>query len=428
MRPRIAWLGAGFLLIFFTAPLDFLAVGGFDGRSLAQTKLSYEELTGSRFLPAPSEPFQSPRVRELSLPRFEDATSIWGATGRDVRGHIWVGVSANSNGMSARLFEYDPNADLWHDRGAVLDQLKAASLYRKGEGQIKIHSKVVPGADGWLYFASTDEEGEQADVEALPRWGGHLWRIHPERHTWQHLLAVRDGLVAVSGAGQYVYALGYWGHVLYQYDQATRRTKRVVVGSFGGHVSRNFIADMRGHAYVPRLIAGPRGKPSAALVEYDASLNELAATPLKFYLDRRSLESNHGIIALAYLPGGRMLFATHAGYLYLIEPRDGGPAKVTAVGWLHPSGSAYTPSLFSLGGNHLIGGVARRRRNFEWVVFDLQSGRSKAFPLDTKGLKQVLLYGSVSRDNAGRAYVVGWAERESRRGQRPLVLQIDPGR
>jgi hypothetical protein len=428
MRPRITWLGAGFLLIFFTGLLDFLAVGGFDGRSLAQTKLSYEELTGSRFLPAPSEPFQSPRVRELSLPRFEDATSIWGATGRDVRGHIWVGVSANSNGMSARLFEYDPNADLWHDRGAVLDQLKAASLYRKGEGQIKIHSKIVPGADGWLYFASTDEEGEQADVEALPRWGGHLWRIHPERHTWQHLLAVRDGLVAVSGAGQYVYALGYWGHVLYQYDQANRRTNRVVVGSFGGHVSRNFIADMRGHAYVPRLIAGPRGKPSAALVEYDASLNELAATPLKFYLDRMSLESNHGIIALAYLPGGRMLFATHAGYLYLIEPRDGDPAKVTAVGWVHPNGSAYTPSLFSLGGNHLIGGVARRRRNFEWVVFDLQSGRSKAFPLDTKGLKQVLLYGSVSRDNAGRAYVVGWAERESRRGQRPLVLQIDPGR
>jgi hypothetical protein len=35
----------------------------------------------------------------------------------------------------------------------------------------------------------------------------------------------------------------------------------------------------------------------------------------------------------------------------------------------------------------------------------------------------VLLYGSVSRDNAGRFYVGGWAE-GSTGGQRPLVLQI----
>lgn len=30
------------------------------------------------------------------------------------------------------------------------DQLKAAGLLRAGEGQVKIHSKIVPGTDGWL--------------------------------------------------------------------------------------------------------------------------------------------------------------------------------------------------------------------------------------------------------------------------------------
>jgi hypothetical protein len=44
--------------------------------------------------------------------------------------------------------------------------------------------------------------------------------------------------------------------------------------------------------------------------------------------------------------------------------------------------------------------------------------------LDTKGLKNVLLYGSVTRDDAGRFYVGGWTSRDG--GEKPLVLQITP--
>ena len=386
---------------------------------------SYEALAGSVFSPSPQDPFRPPQVRELALPSFVDATSVWGATGRDFRGHIWVGVSASSAGMSAHLFEYDPETDVWHDRGGVVERLKAARLNREGEGQIKIHSKIVPASDGWLYFASTDEEGETPRGNVPPRWGGHLWRIHPDRHDWQHLLAVPEGLVAVSGVGRYVYALGYWGHVLYQYDTATGATGRVVVGSVGGHVSRNFLADIRGHAYVPRLREQPAGTVSAALVEYDADLKEVAATPLQFYLDRESPESNHGIVGLAYLADGGMVFTTHLGHLYRIEPRDGAPAEVTPVGWFDPEGKTYAPSLFALGGKVWIGGVVQRREGFAWVVFHLGTGLSAAFPLDTHGLRDVLLYGSISRDNAGRAYVGGWAAKEGG-GQRPLVLRIDP--
>jgi hypothetical protein len=427
---RITWLGAGLLLFAVTATSVVLVVGGwFGGRSPAPMRLSYEELTGSLFLAAPKEPFRSPRVREMRLPQFEDATSVWGATGRDLRGHIWVGVSASSPGKSAHLVEYDPDADVWHDRGAVLEKLKEVSLPSGGEGQIKIHSRIVPAGDGWLYFASTDEEGENADVGAPPRWGAHLWRIHPERFTWQHLFAAPEGIVAVSASERYVYALGYWGHVLFQYDTASKQTKRVVVGSVAGHVSRNFLTDVRGHAYVPRVSAGENGKISVALVEYDASLKEISTTPLEFYLGKGLPDDNHGIIGLAYLPDGRLLFASHIGYLYVIEPKVNGPAAVSAVGWMHPDGEAYTSSLFSFGGNNLIAGVGLRQSSFEWVVSDIGARFSSAFPLDTKGLKKVLLYGSVSRDNAGRAYVGGWTENENDPGhQRPLVLQIDPAR
>lgn len=385
---------------------------------------SFAELTGSVFLPLPKNGPGAPRVRELEVPAFDNATSIWGATGRDFSGHIWIGASASSEGKSAHLFEYLPEEDLWHDRGDVVGQLRAAGLYRTGMGQVKIHSKIVPASDGWLYFASTDEEGEQPPLP--PRWGAHLWRIHPQQHTWEHLLAVPEGLVAVSGAGYYVYALGYWGHVLYQYDTRTRASSRVVVGSLGGHVSRNFLADIRGHAYVPRLSAQPDGTVAVHLVEYDERLRELGATPLAHYLGSESPGSNHGIVGLAYLPDGRMVFSTDVGYLYLIEPGEAA-ARVTELGWLHPEGAAYAPSLFAFGSNRWIAGVVRRPAGFEWVVYEMQSRTSMAFPLDTQRLKSVLLYGSVTRDEAGRAYLVGWAS-NGQGAQRPLVLQVDPGR
>ena len=408
---------------------------GFCGQALAETTSrvkperatpGYAELTGSLFLPSPQDPFRSPRVRELAVPPFADATAVWGATGRDARGHIWFGVSASSDGGSARLFEYAPDSDTWTDRGAVLEKLAGLGRKRAGEGQIKIHSKIVPAADGWLYFASTDEEGEAYDGSRPPRWGGHLWRVHPQRKNWEHLAAVEHGLVAVSGAGRFVYALGYFGHVLYQYDTAGGAIRRVDVGSVGGHVSRNFLTDVRGHAYVPRVVRPAYGSPEVFLVEFDTGLREVGATPLHRYVGRGRLEENHGIVGVAYLPDGRLAFSTALGYVYLIEPGAAGAAKVREADWLHPAGSTYAPSLFSMNDGELVAGVAYRGPRFEWVVTDLRTRASRAFPLDTLGLEGVLLYGSISRDNAGRLYEVGWAS-NGRGGKRPLVLQVDPG-
>lgn len=391
------------------------------GRGTPATRqYSYAELTGSVFLPTPENPGRSPLTRELRVPAFPNATSVWGATGRGPRGRIWIGVSASSPGMSAHLMEYDPDGGAWHDRGAVVEQLKAAGMLRAGEGQVKIHSKIITGQDGLLYFASADDEGESDGVP--PRWGSHLWRIRPGSNRWEHLTAVAEGLVAVNGVGRNLFALGYWGHVLYRYDIETGGVARRVVGSTGGHVSRNFLADVRGHAYVPRVSAGPDGRPSAQLVELDSELVEIAATPLEFYLGSGSPRGNHGIVGLAFLSDGSLLFTTHRGHLYRVEPRTHGSAKVTALGWFHPEGEAYAPSLFALGGG-LVAGVARRSGRYQWVVFELITGISAAFPLDTKSLEKLLLYGSISRDDQGQCYVGGWAAADSG-GQRPIVLQL----
>lgn len=284
----------------------------------------------------------------------------------------------------------------------------------------------MPAADGWLYFASTDEEGESPLGDVPPRWGGHLWRIHPDRHVWQHLLATPEGLVAVSGAGRHVYALGYWGRVLYQFDTHTGTSRRVVVGSTAGHASRNFLADLRGHAYVPRLRAQADGTATASLVGYDAELREVGETALAHYLGRESPQANHGIVGLACLPDGDLLFTTHVGHLYRIEPRANGPARVTSLRPWPPHAPAYAPSLFALGARGWIAGVVQAQRGFQWAVAEPSSRVSSAFALELRGLDKVLLYGSVSRDNAGRAHLGGWAGNGAG-GQRPLLLQLDLG-
>jgi hypothetical protein len=385
---------------------------------------SYEDLTAGLFRESPQHPFRAPGVQEIPLPPLRGGVCIWGATGRDPDGHIWVGLSADSGKRGAYLLQFDPETGAWHERGNVVAQLKSAGVYREGEGQNKIHSKIVPGADGWLYFASTDEDGEKEAT--LPTWGGHLWRTKPDLTRWEHLMAVPEGLLAVSGAGRYIYALGYWDHVLYQYDTATGKHKRVVVGAAAGHVSRNFLADIHGHAYVPRLVAHPGGTYFASLVEYDSELREMAVTPLEDYLGALSPVANHGIVGLAYLADGRLLFTTHRGRLYMIQPRVDLPAVVTPLGWFHPDGEAYAPSLFALGRDGLVAGVTQRGGRYEWVVLELTTRISGAFPLDTKGLSGVLLYGSVNRDRSGRAYVGGWASTGAG-GTRPIMLQIDPG-
>ena len=102
--------------------------------------------------------------------------------------------------------------------------------------------------------------------------GRPLLANESRHYKWEHLLATPEALIAVAVGDRQVYALGYFGHVLFQFDTATRDVKRIPVGSLGGHVSRNFIADYRDHSYVPRLRAdaGSLGRQTArvSIVEF----------------------------------------------------------------------------------------------------------------------------------------------------------------
>ena len=358
----------------------------------------------------------SPKIRNIPIPTFPGSYAIWGATGSDSRGHIWVGVSAKGVKVpSAHLFEFVPEADQLIDRGNVVTELKRAGLWREGEGQQKIHSKIVQASDGHLYFASMDEEGENEDGSKLPTWGSHLWRLNLPSLTWEHLLAVPQGLIAVGHGANYVYALGYFGHVLYQFDTKSGDVRTLEVGSVGGHISRNFLCDARGHVYVPRLIRKKDVKlpPVVSLVEFDTEMREVNQTPLKHYLGR-DWTYGHGIVALQMLADGSIYFVTDPGFLYRIIPGQKTTSEVREVGWIHPKGESYTASLFTDDGTSTLYAQSRayRERKYEWLVYHLANSTVETFPFGVDEpslppLKKTLLYGSMSKDFDKNFYVVG---------------------
>lgn len=391
---------------------------------------SYAERMGTRHTPVPVNVNAPPQVTEIPILAAIDGDAIWGATGRNSAGHIWFGVSNRGDGASAHLLEYAPDSGMLVDRGDVVTELKQAGLHRDGEGQIKLHTKIIQAADGYLYFASFDEEGESASRALAPKWGSHLWRLWPKGRLWDHLQTAPEGLVALTGNGNWIYALGYWDHILYQYDIRRRTWRHVRVGSVRGHVSRNIVADGRGHVYVPRarewqpseIAAHPGELFSAELVEFDTDLKELGGTPLKNYAGAAGRDS-HGLTSLSYLADRSIVVSTDAGYLYRIMPDDTGAAKVDALGAIHPDGASYPGSLFPIDGQRYLAAVVTTKEGrHQWLVYDLQTRKSsaQALPLDSRGM---LLYGSSTRDNKGRFYLVGSQPKDAK-GNRPALFQV----
>jgi len=278
-----------------------------------------------------------------------------------------------------------------------------------------------------------DEKGEDMSKEVLGKWGSHLWRIKPDGANWEHLLTVPEALIALDAGKRYVYALGYYRHVLYQYDTATGKSRSVEVGAIDGHVSRNIFTDARDHVYVPRVAPDPAGgHPICSLVEYDTSLKEVAATRLTHYFEGRAFHA-HGIIGFAKLPDGSIACVSHEGQLTLVKPSADGPAEVTALGWLHPKGDAYTGSLHcDPTGRYLFSCVHRGwTGRYDWVTYDLKTRSASVAPFrvtDPPGmsLDGSLLYGSNTRDAAGRYYIVGRISRGRRMGYRPVAFQVTP--
>lgn len=405
-------------------------------------------------------------VKSLEIPDFPGSYAIWAGTGRNDAGDIFMGACATwtkeAPTPSVRLLRFNPEKNEFALAGDAVGMLQQLKLHREeelelnGEGvpvksgetgkktlcrecQMKIHTKLIAMDDGYLYFASMDEWAEKDDGSRPPYWGSHLWHIKANDTKWEHLAKMPGGVIAAGGVGRYLFLLGYYGHVVYCFDTITSELKQKTLGSYQGHISRNFLADANGHAYVPRITelpksddAKPKAKPEfkVELVELDHSLNEVAATPLTHYTVTGDADS-HGITGIAYLADASLAFTTADGFLYRILPHADKSAEVREVGWFHPNGIAYAPSLHCLDGQRFLAGIASKKQGgvFDWVVYDLEKQEShhEPFPIrddPAENIRNLNLYGSNTRDNQGRFYLVGNYYHPAKQRELPMCLQV----
>ncbi|MDA9859261.1 hypothetical protein N9D23_14170, partial [Rubripirellula sp.] len=377
---------------------------------------SKQDRFGTRFYDASSKYRRTPKLTELALPSVPHANAIWGATGRDDLGNVYLGVFCDygerPSATLCRIVAGGNVATILGDANSNLDRIAFAA----GESQqAKIHGKPVQANDGFLYFASMDEAGEKEDGSAFPTWGSHLWRIDPlgDGSYWEHVLHVPHALIATACTGRYVYALGYFDHVVYQYDSEKSTTRVKTIGAAGGHVSRNFLVDLNEHCYIPRLTRSTNGSlREAELVELDPQLNEVTTHPLPEYGGTGDSKS-HGIVSFVTLRDGDMLFVTAPGAMYRLHPDSTSGSKLERLGWVHPDGTSYAACLICPDGESVVCSLARRPNSvFQWVINDVQAKTAEVMDFDEHATAllerpSTLLYGSNTMDNQGNAYLVG---------------------
>ena len=387
---------------------------------------------GAYFTPEPAFPdLYPPDAKLIQVPDFPGAFAIWGAIGRAADGHIWFSAASHDVDVqqSAHLFEYDPETDVVTPRGDALSELKRLGLYRTGEQQVKIHTKILQGADDYLYFATTDDPPNR-DTELIPKWGSHLWRYKPGAEGWEHLLSASEGFIALAGNGELMYGLLYPNHILLQYNIRTGATARVTVGSVEGHVSRHFLCDHAGHAYVPRLKMVRADHAEHTLVEFDTKLQQVLEHPLPYYQSKSAKES-HGIIAYQPMADRSIAFTTQTGRLFRLHVADRGPSWLEDIGWFHPNGESYASGLFTFSGERHLVGAAEIAGKWDWVCYDLSAKHPTAIRLllsAPEGLSAAnpFLYGCTTRDNTGDFYLVGGIQRENGRPA-PIVVRLRTG-
>lgn len=353
-----------------------------------------------------------PTVERLDVPWPKSTMAVWGSLGRDSLGRILVGASVDAGrDASASLLRYDPKLVDWTNLGKVVDHIKSPV----GVSQNKIHTRIVAATNGALYFASMDESGEADDGSLLPTYGSRIWTVGADGR-WTMIRHVPEGLIAAAAGGKFVYFLGYFGHVLYQLDTATNELRQTRIGATGGHTSRNLIVDWRGHAFVPRVRSG-----RAVLVELDIMLEEVTTTPLVDYEVSPTADS-HGIVAVATLRDGTVAFLTDGGRLYSIDN-----GTVTDRSLLHPKGKAYLACLASDGTRIFALGRPAGQTGFDWIERDFTTHATTVKPIAVPvptGSRSVLVYGSMTRDDAGAWYVGGAFMAPGEKGFTPALWRI----
>ncbi|OGF97223.1 MAG: hypothetical protein A3F83_05165 [Candidatus Glassbacteria bacterium RIFCSPLOWO2_12_FULL_58_11] len=378
-------------------------------------------------------------IRYVEYPDFPEAHSTWGSIGYNRKyDKVYIGVTNHRDKVG--LFEYDIAGQKMRLCGFLPD----LAHLRDYQWQGKVHSQLVEGPDGNMYFTTDGGESREEFLMNHPHGygGGFFFRWEPAA---ERLVNLGNGLryesikdLAVDQLSGKILGISYPQVHLLLYDPLKNELRDL--GRVGSdHVPRVLFSDWFGNMYYDdwrqRLIKYEH--ETGRLLFSKDSLPAFEATP-----GYRVVTGITGYAADRV--GGVIYLVTYSSKLLAFYPTRLGIGKVEDLGGIFEGPDVapydyYCPNL-ALGDNgmlyYFIGGhgsyVGGKEQNV-LVEFNPQT-RSKqvvlSFPL--KEINEVT--GANVKDSQGNLYFCGrrsdpQAERMGESGaSRPFMIIFNPGR
>lgn len=376
-------------------------------------------------------------IQFLEYPDFPQADSSWGSIGFSSRyNKVYIGVTNHRDRQG--LFEYDVAQKKLRLCGFIAEM----GHLRPFEWQGKIHTQIVEGPDGAMYFGSDGGESREEDLKENPKGygGGFFFRWDPER---QHLTNLGMGLpyeglkdIAVDHVDGTLLAVSYPQVHLLQYNVPNNKvTDLGRVGS--GHVPRVIFTDRWGNIYY---------------VDWRQRLIKFEHDTKKLVFSRDSLPAFPGTPGIDIITGitawaadaqtGTIYLITYGAKMLAFHPQQHGIGVVEDLGGIYddpsrPPYAYYCPNLayhrngrlyYFIGGH---GSHAGKLAGTTLMEFDPKTREKQAiasYPLTVLGEAT----GSDVKDREGNLYFAGRRDDPTvtkfgeSGGNRPFLIIFNP--
>lgn len=389
----------------------------------------------SGFMPAASNAqdrkITAKNIAFIDYPGFPDAHSTWNDLGYSTRyNKVVIGVTNHKDNIA--LYAYDVALRKMQLKGFINEMARL----RPFQWQAKIHSKIVEGGDGAMYFSTDGGESREEYLMEHPHGygGGFFMKWHPGTGQLTNLgmglqyESIKD--MDVDPQTGMLYGVSYPQAHFMVYNPATNDFQDL--GRLGSpHVPRVLFTDWWGNCYYvdwrQRLVKYEKGPKR--LLFADESLPAFPNTPgykIVTGITAYAKDQKKGIIYLV----------TYGAKVLAFRPQQKGIGKVEDLGGAVDTGTnppygPYVPNL-NVGNNgklyYIIGGHGNYVANDEKsVLVEMDPKTGKRQILFRFGIHEVTeATGSDTKDKEGNLYFAGRRGGEIIENSRPFLIKFNP--
>jgi hypothetical protein len=370
-------------------------------------------------------------IRFISYPDFPQAHSTWGSIGYNpMNNNVYIGVTNHADNVG--LYEYSPDGDQMQLHGFIKD----LAYLRPFQWQGKIHSKIVAGPQGEMYFSTDGGESREEYLMNHPYGyaGGFFMKWNPaskqllNQGMGMQYESIKD--VEVDLQTGLIYAISYPQVHFLVYDP--KKNQLHDAGRLGSaHVPRVLFTDWWGNCYYvdwrQRLVKYE--KSTGRLVFAKQSLPAFPGTPGGKIIT--------GITAYAKNPDKNVIYlVTYGAKLVAFYPQETGVGRWEDLGGVFAMAKGeewkpYVPNL-NVGVNgklyYIIGGHGNFVRKDKTVLVEFDPQERKAHILFEFPTGQVTeATGSDIRDKDGNIYFAGRKRHaDTEHGSVPFLIKFNP--